>query len=207
MESGKAGKLRQKILSDAEADAGKIVEEGRNQAGKIKAEADAEVARIASEFGRKARAQAEEYIRRQISLGELEARKAILAEKGNLIDDVFAKALEELRKRDRSGGYALTRKLMLGAIEVGDEEIVLSPEYRSAIGGSFVEDLNKELVKAGKRGEVKISSETRNINGGFILRRGRVDTNGSFDTLLAMLRDEIETEIAEILFGGGGKEA
>lgn len=207
MESGKAGKLRQKILTDAEAEAGKIVGEGRNQVGKIKAEADAEVARIASEFGRKAETQAEEYIRRQISLRELEARKAVLTEKGNLIDEVFAKALEELRQRDREGGYALTRKLLLGAIEVGDEEIILSPDYRSAIGGSFVEDLNKELVKAGKHGEVKISSDTRNITGGFILRRGRAETNGSFDTLLAMLRDEIDTEVAGILFGGGGKKA
>jgi V/A-type H+-transporting ATPase subunit E len=75
------------------------------------------------------------------------------------------------------------------------------------VGGAFVEGLNRELVKAGKRGEVKLSSDTRDISGGFILRRGRAETNGSFDTLLAMLRDEIETEIAEILFGGGGEEA
>ena len=207
MESGKAEKLRQKIIADAEAEAGRIVEEGRTQAGKIKAEADAEIARIASDFGQKAKAQAEEYIRRQISLRELEARKAVLTEKGNLIDEVFAKALEELRQRDRKGGYSLTRELLLGAVEVGDEEIVLSPEDKSAIGGTFVEDLNKELRKAGKRGEVKIASDTRDISGGFVLRRGRAETNGSFDTLLAMLRDEIETEIAEILFGGGGKEA
>ena len=207
MESGKAEKLRQKIIADAEAEAGKIIDEGRAEAGKVKADADAEVARIGSEFGQKAKAQAAEYIRRQISLRELEARKSVLTEKGNLIDEVFAKALEELRRRDRGGGYALTRELLLGAIEVGDEEIILSPDDRSAIGGSFVEGLNKELLKAGKRGEVKISQDTRDINGGFILRRGRVDTNGSFDTLLAVLRDEIETEIAGILFGGGDKKA
>lgn len=207
MESGKAEKLRQKIVADAEAEAGKIVDEGRTEAGKIKAEADAEIGRIASEFGRKAKAQAEEYIRRQISLRELEARKAILTEKGNLIDEVFAKALEELRQRDRKGGYALTRELLLGAIEAGDEEIILSADDKSAIGDTFVKDLNKELAKSGKRGEVTISSETRDISGGFILKRGRAETNGSFDTLLGMLRDEIETEIAGILFGGGGKEA
>jgi len=207
MESGRAEKLRQKIIADAEAEAGKIVEEGRARAGKIKSDTDAEVARIASEFAQKAKAQAAEYIRRQISLRELEARKAILAEKGNLIDEVFSKALEELSQRDRKGGYALTRKLLLGAIEVGDEEIILSPEDKSSLGGSFVEDLNKELVKAGKRGEVKVAADTRDISGGFILRRGRAETNGSFNTLLATLRDEMETEVAEILFGGGGKGA
>jgi V/A-type H+-transporting ATPase subunit E len=207
MESGKAEKLRQKIIADAEAEAGKIIKEGQDQAGKIEAEAETEIARTASEFGRKAKAQAEEYIRRQISLRELEARKAVLTEKGNLIDEVFAKALEELRQRDRKGGYGLTRELLLGAIEVGDEEIILSPDDRSGISSSFVEDLNRELKKAGKRGEVKVSSETRDIRGGFFLKRGRVETNGSFDTLLTMLRDEIETEVAEILFGGGDRSA
>jgi V/A-type H+-transporting ATPase subunit E len=207
MESGKAEKLRKKIIADAEAEAARIIEEGEAQSGKIKAEADAEGAGIAAEFDRKAKAQAEEYIRRQVSLRELEARKAVLTEKGNLIDEVFAKALTELRERDRTGGYALTRDLLLGAIETGDEELMLSPEDKSAIGKSFVEDLNKQLRKAGKRGEIKIASDTRDISGGFILRRGRVETNGSFDTLLAMLRDETETEVAEILFGGGGRKA
>jgi V/A-type H+-transporting ATPase subunit E len=204
MESGKAEKLRQKILRDAEADARKTIEEGEGQARSIKAEAEKEVRRIASEFAGKAKAEAEEYIRRQISLRELEARKAVLAEKGGLIDKVFDRALEELRERDRKGGYSLTGKLLLGAIEVGDEEVILSPEDRKGIGASFIEGLNGELRKAGKRGEVRIAEETRDIGGGFILRRGRAETNGSFVTLLAMLRDDIETEVAGILFGGKG---
>jgi V/A-type H+-transporting ATPase subunit E len=207
MESGKAEKLRQRIISDAEDEARKIVEEGQGEAGRVKAEADARAQKIGSEFAQKAKSQAEEYVRRQISLGELEARKAILAEKGALIDEVFEKALEELRARDRKGGYALTRKLMLDAIEVGDEEVILSGEDRGGIGRAFIDDLNGELRKAGKRGEVKISEETREIRGGFVLRRGRVESNASFDTLLAMLRDEIETDVASILFGGGGGKA
>ena len=202
MESGKAEKLRQKILSDAEAEARKIVEEGQGQARSIRDEAEAQVQRIASEFAEKARAQAEEYVRRQISLRELEARKAVLTEKGSLIDEVFDKALQELRQSDRKGGYSLTRDLLLSSIEVGGEEIILSEEDKKGIGTSFIDDLNGQLKKAGKRGEVKISGETREIRGGLILRRGRAETNGSFDTLLAMLRDEIETELAGILFGG-----
>jgi V/A-type H+-transporting ATPase subunit E len=204
MESGKAGKLRNKIVSDAEDEARKIVEEGEAEARSVKEEAGARIRKINADFAAKAKSQAEEYIRRQISLRELEARKAVLAEKGALIDEVFNKALEELRNRDRKGGYALTHKLLIDAIEAGDEEIVLSPEDKQAIGAAFVETLNGELRKAGKRGEVKIAEETREIRGGFILKRGRTETNASFDTLLAMLRDDIETEVANILLGGGG---
>jgi V/A-type H+-transporting ATPase subunit E len=204
MESGKAGKLRNKIVSDAEDEARKIVEEGEAEARSVKEEAGARIRKINADFAAKAKSQAEEYISRQISLRELEARKAVLAEKGALIDEVFNKALEELRNRDRKGGYALTHKLLIDAIEAGDEEIVLSPEDKQAIGAAFVETLNGELRKAGKRGEVKIAEETREIRGGFILKRGRTETNASFDTLLAMLRDDIETEVANILLSGGG---
>jgi V/A-type H+-transporting ATPase subunit E len=200
MDGGKAEKLRHKIISDAEAEARRIVEEGEAEAQGVREESDTEVSKIKSEFAGKAKSRAEEYIRRQTSLRELEARKAILAEKGALIDEVFDRALEELRKRDRDGGYALTRKLLLDAIETGDEEILLSPEDRKAVDASFVKNLNAELQKAGRRGEVTISDETRDIKGGFILRRGRAETNASFDTLLAMLRDDMETEVAGILF-------
>jgi V/A-type H+-transporting ATPase subunit E len=206
MESGKAEKLKQKIINDAETEARATVEDGQARARKIKAEAEDQARVVASDFDKKAKAHAEEYIRRQISLRELEARKAVLSEKGALLDQVFDQALAKLRERDRKGGYSLTRKLLLGAIEVGDEEIILSGEDRREIGDSFVEDLNRELRKVGKRGEVKLSAETRDIKGGFILKRGRVEVNGSFDTLLEMLRDDIETEVAGILFAGGKEQ-
>jgi V/A-type H+-transporting ATPase subunit E len=204
MESGKADKLRRRIISDAEADARKIIGEGQGQAAAIKDEADKKVREIAADFAAKAESQAKEYIRRQISLRELEERKAVLAEKGDLIDKVFDRALEELRERDRKGAYSLTRRLLLDAIETGDEEVIFSPEDKRGIGGSFIEGLNAELRKAGKRGQVKVSEETRPISGGFVLRRGRAEINAAFDTLLTMLRYDIETEVAGILFGGKG---
>jgi V/A-type H+-transporting ATPase subunit E len=201
MEHGKADKLKQKILSDAEAEARKIMEEAEAEARGIREEARTEAAGITSRYKARARAEADEHIRRQLSLRELEARKAILAEKGKVIEEVFKRGLESLRERDRKGGYSLTRDLLLKAIETGNEEIIMAPEDKQAIGESFIEGVNRELRKAGKRGEVGLSEETRDISGGFILRRGRTETNASFDTLLTMLRDEVETEIATILFG------
>ena len=201
MEHGKAEKIRQKILNDAQAEARKIMEGAEAEARGIRQEAQARADSIASDYKARARADADEHIRRQLSLRELEARKAILAEKWAVIEEVFDKALASLRERDRQSGYGLTMELLLKAVETGNEEIIMAPEDRQAIDKSFIENLNANLRKAGKRGEVSLSEETRDIRGGFILRRGRTETNSSFDTLLAMLRDEVETEIAEILFG------
>lgn len=204
---GKAEKLKQKILRDAEAEARKLLEEGEAEAGSIRGEAKAEADEIASGYRARAKADAEEHIRRQTSLRELEARKAILAEKGRLIEGVFEKVLEGVREKDRAGGYRFTRDLLMKAIETGSEEIIVAPDDRKAIKGSFIDSLNAELVKAGKKGEITLSDETRNIRGGFILRRGRVEINSRFDTLLTMLRDDVETEVAGILFGEVGKKA
>jgi V/A-type H+-transporting ATPase subunit E len=207
MEQGKVTKLRQKIIEDAEAEARTIVDEGAAEAKSILDGARAEADRIAADFKARAIAEAAEHVRRQVSLRELEARKAILTEKGRVIDQVFDQVLEELRRRDREGGHALTRDLLLKAIEVGDEEIITSPEDRESIGKAFIKDLNAELAKTGRRGEVTLSDETRDIKGGFILRRGRAETNSTFETLLSMLRDDVETEVAELLFGEGKEGA
>lgn len=202
---GKAEKLKQKILSDAEAEARKIIEEGEAEAGEITVTARAEADKAGLEYQAKGEADAAEHIRRQTSLRELEAKKAVLAEKGRLIEEVFEKVLEGLREKDRSGGYALTRSLLLKAVETGTEEIIVAPEDRKAIKKSFVDGLNSELVKAGKKGELELSEETRNIRGGFILKRGRAESNSSFDILLTMLRDDVETRVADILFGETGQ--
>jgi len=198
---GKAEKLKQKIRGDAEAEARKILQEGEAEVRGIMEEARVEADKAASEYQARAEAVAAEHIRRQTSLRELEARKAVLAEKGRLIEGVYAKVLEGLREKDRAGGYALTRDLLLKAVETGTEEIIVAPEDRKAIDRTFIDNLNAELVKAGKKGEITLSDETRNIQGGFILRLGRVESNSSFDTLLTMLKDDVETKVAGILFG------
>ena len=201
MEQGKAARLRQKIIGDAEAEAGKVLGAGAEEAKAVLDAAREEAGRITSEFKARAEADAREHVRRQVSLRELEARKAILTEKGKVIDQVFEEVLKELRRRDRDGGYSLTRGLLLKAIETGDEEILVSPEDRQALSGSFLGDLNKELAATGRKGEVTLSEETRAIRGGFVLRRGRAETNSTFETLLTMLRDDVETEVADLLFG------
>ncbi|MGD8627728.1 MAG: V-type ATP synthase subunit E [bacterium] len=198
---GKAEKLKQKILSDAEAEARKILEEGEAEAGAIRAEAQAEADKATSQYQARAEADAAEHIRRQTSLRELEARKAVLAEKGRLIEEVFDKVLENLREKDRAGGYGLTRELLLKAIETGTEEIIVAPDDRKAIDKAFIDSLNAEISKTGKKGEITLSEETRDMRGGFILRRGRTESNSSFDTLLTMLRDDVESRVAGILFG------
>lgn len=204
MEQGKAQKLRDRIIKDAEEEARKIVAEGRAEAEAITGEAKQKAAEITKRAEARAEDEAREHIRRQISIRELDARKAILGEKVSFMDQVFEKAMEELRAKDVESGYSLTRSLLLKVIDTGHEEIVLSPEDKKEIGAEFLAGLNKELGARGLKGNVKIADDTRPMRGGFILRSGRKETNVTFEAMVDEMRDDADIEISNALFKKAG---
>jgi len=200
MEQGKAQRLRDRITKDAEAEARRILAEGEAEADRIKAEANARARETIKQAEARAADEAREHIRRQISIRELDARKAVLAEKGELMDNAFEKAMQQLRRRDVESDYALTRSLLLKVIIAGDEVIVFSPEDKERIGESFLNGLNRELKQRGLKGEVRVADDTRPMSGGFMLRSGRKEINVTFESMLGQIRDETEIEISDTLF-------
>jgi V/A-type H+-transporting ATPase subunit E len=200
MEQGKAQKLRDRIVRDAEEEARKILAEGQAEADAITGEAKEKYAEITKRAEARAADEAKEHVRRQISIRELDARKALLGEKGSFMDQAFERAMAGLRKKDVESGYSLTKSLLLQVIDTGDEEIVLSPEDKKGIGGKFLDDLNRELKSKGLKGDLKIAEDTRPMKGGFILRSGRKEINVTFEAMIAEMRDDAELEISKALF-------
>ena len=139
---GKAEKLKQKILSDAEAEARKILEEGEAEARGIRDEAQAEADKATSQYQARAEADAAEHIRRQTSLRELEARKAVLAEKGRLIEEVFEKVLESLREKDLT-----IRKLQDAVTRRDSVNLALVQSLKGVLGNLDDEDIEISVEK------------------------------------------------------------
>ena len=77
----------------------------------------------------------------------------------------------------------------------GQEEIIVSPEDREMFAGGLLEEINGKLGL-----NLRLSDESRDIQGGFILRAPGIEIHSSFEALIRMERDQIETEIADILF-------
>jgi V/A-type H+-transporting ATPase subunit E len=202
MEQGKAQRLRDRIIKDADEETLRIVGEGEAEAAAITDEARARAAEITGRAEKRAVDEAKEHIRRQISIRELDARKALLAEKGKFMDEAFEKAVGEIRRKDVDGGYALTKSLLLKEIKTGDEEIILSPEDKKGVGASFLAGINRELKSKGLKGEVTIADEPRRMKGGFILKSGRKEINATYEAMLEMIRDDAELEISTVLFKG-----
>lgn len=136
---------------------------------------------------------------RELRLGgvaELEARKLHLKTKQEMIEQAFSQAEAELQNSGGAKRIALLGGLAARASVSGHEEIILSQKDRDEIGMAVVKSANAAVTD----GELTLASETRDMNGGLILREGSMEINCTFDAILRGLRDTLSGDVAEILF-------
>ena len=83
-----------------------------------------------------------------------------------------------------------SEKTILGMLEKAEkgDEIIFSEKDREALA---------DVVAA--KG-FQVSKETREISGGFIVIKGDIEYNYSFEAIMAVEKEEIEQIAAEILF-------
>ena len=184
-----AEEKKQQILSKAEEEAQEILNNCRKRAEEIKLKA--------IENAKKA---AEDERRKIISMAELEERKRFLGAKQQIIDQVFDEAKKHLENLEPQAYKKLLKQMLLKSNLIGDEELIIADKDKSVINADFLKEINSELVKLGKKGNIKISDETRPLIGGFILKSRDFEINNSFDSLIKMQREDLETQIAKILF-------
>ena len=192
--------IKEKILQDAELKAKEIMDKARLQANEIVEKAKQKAESRAKEISQKSVYDVSEKKRIINSIVELEMRKDILASKQQAIEEVFDKVLERMNNFEDSRYEKVVFDMLLASVESGEEEIVMSEAGKGKLSADFISKLNKALAAAGKKGNVKLSDETRDISGGFILKSQGVEINNSFEAIIRLFRDEIEPKVAEIFF-------
>lgn len=198
--SAGAERIIRHILDDAESKAAEIRDAAAMKSREIEEQAQKEARRRQDQILQQARSEGAERKRRIFGAARLDARKQKLAAKQELIAEAFRRSLEMLCSLDEAGYSAVMRSMLLAAAETGEEKVILSAGDRDRLPDSFWQDLNAALVKAGKKGDLTPADETRKIQGGFILQSGGVEINCSFEALLEAQREELEPEVAGILF-------
>lgn len=193
-------KINEKILQDAELKKNEIMEKARLQAKEIQEKANQKAALRAKEISQKTINDISEKKRIINSIVELEMRKDILSAKQQSIETVFEKALDRMNNLDSEKYEQVVFDMLMASVETGEEEVIMSESGKKKISAGFIDKVNKALEAAGKKGKVKISDETRNISGGFILLGHGVEVNNSFEAVTRLYRDEIEPKVAEIFF-------
>lgn len=191
----------EKIIGDAKKEAQKIKREARKEANKLLVEAEAEAEKLRREYLTQASQKAEAEKERILTQARLKSRNLLLAKKQELIEEAFQIAEERLLKLSPSQKLNFLKNLILKASENGDEEIVLSSVDRKLVDASFLKEVNDGLKKKKKLGQVKLSSESRLLKGGVVLKKGSLEINASLENLLLGLRAEAEGEIIRLLMG------
>lgn len=186
--------IKDRIESDAKREAEQISEKFRAHIQTVKTRATEEIALMdESTKGRIEKEKPEIFKRRRIVV-DLDVKRLLLGSKRRLIQDAFDSTLVKLQKLDRESYLQFCEKLLLQAIETGEEEIKVSEEEKYLDGG-WLSDFN---AKHGKR--IVFSSEKLPIAGGFLLSKGRIHVNCSWDSLVQVMQENRETEVVKRLF-------
>ncbi len=192
----------EKIIKDAEEEGKKKVKEAEEKAEEILKEAQERSKELKKKIIERAEKEAAEEKKRIIALAKLEARNKLLEKKKIFIKEVFQEASKRISRVSNEKYRSFLKKVILEAAESGEEDIILSERDRELVDAKFLEEINQELQKMGKKGSLKFSSETREIKGGVILKKNGLEINSSLETLLEELRLEKEKEILQKIIGG-----
>ncbi len=193
-------KITARIIEDAEREIAAMQQETEEEVNTLLAQAQTEAEQESMELLIRGRRAAEERRERLSSSADMECRKLELAAKQELLQQSFDTALEELCALPQERYVTLLSALAVEASSSGRERMILSAKDADRLGEEIVKAANTALQRAGRRGELTLSEETRPIPGGFILAEGDVELNCAFDTLVRLQREKLEKEVAAILF-------
>ena len=211
-----------KIIADAEADAGEILDKARAECEEIKAkyaaETDAEIEKLTDECDRECQA----LIIRARSSAAMAKRNAILEARAKLLDDAYAAAEKQIKSMNGDQYLDLLCKMLRSSLKnqlEGETESLrlygedISPAaYEVVLNSRDRETYGEKLLAAYRAGygsklspavlaKLRLAPDAAPIDGGIILRCGPVETNCSLSMLLAANRRETEAKVSRILFG------
>ena len=194
-----AEQVVEKILAEAKAEAEEIIKSAKDKASVEKAKLDEQLAKYRKETETLAKAAAEDKKMRMLATARMDIGKELLAVKVALLEEVFTKADEQIKALGDQEYQQLIGDLMVKAVETGEEEVVIGKE-ESRINEDLVNSINQKLSGESK-GNLRLADDRADIAGGFILRRGKIQVNASTEVLFSEVREQLESELCNELFG------
>ncbi|NLY89815.1 MAG: hypothetical protein GX085_09410 [Firmicutes bacterium] len=199
--------LLDSILEDARKEAEQIRKKGRAEAEKLRSEYKEKAEHLREEImSRRQRQAAEEKNRRKIQ-AQMDAGRELLAAKNQLVEEVFQALKKRLAGMKDEDYRQLLRKLILQAVETGEEKLFFSVPDCRWLGEAFLAELNQELERQGRKGALTYGEAAADLSGGFILQQGKIIQNFSLENLVEMKRDDLLPEIGRRLFTDANNES
>ncbi len=129
---------------------------------------------------------------------EAEARQIILSAKKSVIESITEQLKAELKKAESKEYFDFMEKLAIKNRESGDGVMYLSKTDLARLPADFEERINKGLSE----GKIVISKAALDIDGGFVIRYGKIDINCTIESIFEEKQNKIADIINESLFEG-----
>nr|MDD6335732.1 V-type ATP synthase subunit E [bacterium] len=192
----------EKITARISADADQRCEQVRREAeGRVQDMlAQGEKQAQAEDILSAARAQAAEQRRRILAVAQMDARKAVLKAKRDVLDDVFSRVLDAMCRLPGPAMRAWALSQARVALLPGQQVLRAGAGSEAWLDEGFIEELNRA---AQGKSTVVWDKTPISARGGFVLQQGGIEANCTLEALLHQRRAGLEAQAADMLFGGG----
>lgn len=188
-----------KILADAKEKADKILSQAEMDSALVLEKAQEECETARKELSIIKQSIVDEAIERRKTVAELDVKKIVLKAKKDAIDKAFLLAKEELVSLPADKYVGLVSSMIASYCEDGDI-VTISSKDKDVITSEIIADIaNKKNIK------LSLASNYGDFSGGVILSNNGIDKNLTFDVELKVLREELETTIANMIFNKESK--
>ena len=179
-----------KISEDVQLEAENIIRAASRQADEISDQIGKEASLLKDKIIATGRAEAEFIFRKETISKRLEAQKEILKVKKHQLDDCFREVLAALIDLDDNLYRNLINNLLAEIDNKQEAQIIFSDHDKSRISQDYIRKINPHL-------KLSFSDD---LAGGFILKTKELNFDNTLANLLDGMRQELEPEVAEILF-------
>ena len=191
-------KIIERINAASAEECAVIAQEAEKDCEVIRADYAQKVQRVYESAVKNGETEARLVAERFVRNAKLNARKDILTAKQEAMDMAFAAAKAKIEAMDEDKYVAWLADMACEASD-GSGELILS-KRDAALGDKIVAKANEALLAKGKKAELTVSTETQDLDAGFVLRDGKLEVNCTLSAILDMKRKDIAAAVADMLF-------
>lgn len=175
------------ILNKAKRQSENIIAQAQKEAEKVKASSDSRIHH--EKTGGKSRAK---------SSSELKKRQAILKAKQEIIGEMMDKAYADILALPDDEYFAMVTKMLEKYALPKAGSIVFSDKDKARLPQGYADTVAKIAEAHG--GSLKVSDDTCDIEGGFVLIYGGIEENCSFKAMFNAEKEQLADKVNSFLF-------
>lgn len=192
--------MAEKILQDGKERAASILEDANTQIREIEKQMEKISESHIKRFEHDLKIDSDKLKLTIESNSELEKRNELLKCKQEKIDQVFDKALISIQEMEPASYINMLVGKLLNSVVTGTEEVIFSSRDKEHVAQKIISLANLELDRLGLVNQLRLSDETADIKGGFILKTDTYEMNHSIESLINQARETLEPSIVKVLF-------